>query len=38
LDLLVNANVYHDKIMNEPALASLIQEDIGANPDQQTGA
>jgi len=38
LDLLVNAGVYHDKIMNEPALASLIQEDIGANPDQQTGA
>ena len=38
LDLLVNAGVYHDKFMNEPALASLIQEDIGANPDQQPGA
>lgn len=33
LDLLVNVGVYHDKLMNEPALASLIQEDIGANPD-----
>jgi 3-oxoacyl-[acyl-carrier-protein] synthase-3 len=37
LDLLVNAGVYHDKIMNEPALASLIQEDIGANPDRLSG-
>jgi 3-oxoacyl-[acyl-carrier-protein] synthase-3 len=34
LDLLVNAGVYHDKLINEPALASLIQQDIGANPDQ----
>ena len=38
LDLLVNAGVYHDKFMNEPALASLIQEDIGANPDRSPGA
>jgi 3-oxoacyl-[acyl-carrier-protein] synthase III len=38
LDLLVNAGVYHDKLMNEPALASLIQEDIGANPDHSPGA
>jgi 3-oxoacyl-[acyl-carrier-protein] synthase-3 len=38
LDLLVNAGVYHDKFMNEPALASLIQEDIGANPDHPPGA
>ena len=37
LDLLINAGVYHDKLMNEPALASLIQEDIGANPDQHPG-
>jgi 3-oxoacyl-[acyl-carrier-protein] synthase III len=33
LDLLVNAGVYHDKLLQEPAMASLIQEDIGANPD-----
>jgi 3-oxoacyl-[acyl-carrier-protein] synthase-3 len=38
LDLLINAGVYHDKLLNEPALASLIQEDIGANPDLHTGA
>ncbi len=38
LDLLVNAGVYHDKMMNEPALASLIQEDIGANPVHPPGA
>jgi 3-oxoacyl-[acyl-carrier-protein] synthase III len=33
LDLLINVGIYHDKLMNEPALASLIQEDIGANPE-----
>ena len=38
LDLLINAGVYHDKILSEPAFASLIQEDIGANPDQPAGA
>jgi 3-oxoacyl-[acyl-carrier-protein] synthase-3 len=38
LDLLINAGVYHDKLLSEPALASLIQEDIGANPDLHTGA
>ncbi|MGZ4331769.1 MAG: 3-oxoacyl-ACP synthase [Solirubrobacteraceae bacterium] len=38
LDLLINTGMYHDKILNEPALAALIQEDIGANPDQQSGA
>ena len=38
LDLLINAGVYHDKLMNEPALASLIQEDIEANPDLLPGA
>ncbi len=31
LDLLINAGVFHDRILSEPALASLIQEDIGAN-------
>jgi 3-oxoacyl-[acyl-carrier-protein] synthase-3 len=38
LDLLINAGVYHDKLMNEPAVASLIQEDIEANPDRHPGA
>jgi 3-oxoacyl-[acyl-carrier-protein] synthase-3 len=32
LDLLVNAGLYKEDNMAEPALASLIQEDIGANP------
>jgi 3-oxoacyl-[acyl-carrier-protein] synthase-3 len=32
VDLLVNAGLYHDRILGEPALAALIQEDIGANP------
>ena len=38
LDLLINAGVYHDKILSEPAFASLIQEDIGANLRQPAGA
>jgi 3-oxoacyl-[acyl-carrier-protein] synthase III len=38
LDLLINAGVYRDKLLSEPAFASLIQEDIGANPDQRAGA
>src|SRR6266545_7069851 len=33
LDLLVNAGLYHDRNLGEPALAALIQEDIGANPE-----
>jgi len=32
LDLLVNAGLYKDFNAAEPALASIIQEDIGANP------
>lgn len=32
LDLLVNAGIYRGKHLEEPALAALIQEDIGANP------
>lgn len=32
LDLLVNAGVYKQGNVAEPALASIIQEDIGANP------
>jgi 3-oxoacyl-[acyl-carrier-protein] synthase-3 len=38
LDLLINAGVFHDKILSEPAFASLIQEDIGANVEQAAGA
>ena len=38
LDLLINAGVFHDKILSEPAFASLIQEDIGANLVQAAGA
>jgi 3-oxoacyl-[acyl-carrier-protein] synthase-3 len=38
LDLLINAGVYHDKILSEPAFASLIQEDIGANLRHPPGA
>ena len=33
VDLLINAGIYHDRNLGEPALASLIQEDIGANPE-----
>ncbi len=32
MDLLVNAGLYHDRNLGEPALAPLIQEDIEANP------
>jgi 3-oxoacyl-[acyl-carrier-protein] synthase-3 len=32
LDVLINAGVYRDRNLAEPALAALIQEDIGANP------
>jgi 3-oxoacyl-[acyl-carrier-protein] synthase-3 len=31
--LLLNAGIYHDRLLGEPALAALIQEDIGANPE-----
>ena len=37
VDLLINAGVYNDRGISEPAIASLIQEDIGANPEQQPG-
>jgi 3-oxoacyl-[acyl-carrier-protein] synthase-3 len=30
VDLLVNAGIYRDRNLGEPALAALIQEDIGA--------
>lgn len=34
LDMLINAGLYREDNMGEPALAALIQEDIGANPGQ----
>ena len=33
LDLLINAGLYRDRNLGEPALAALIQQDIGANPE-----
>jgi 3-oxoacyl-[acyl-carrier-protein] synthase-3 len=33
LDLLINVGLYRDRNLGEPALAALIQEDIGANPE-----
>lgn len=33
VDLLVNAGIYRDRNIGEPALAALIQKDIGANPE-----
>lgn len=33
VDLLVNAGIYRDRNLAEPALAALIQEDLGANPE-----
>ncbi|OBH01815.1 3-oxoacyl-ACP synthase [Mycobacterium sp. E136] len=34
VDLLVNAGIYRDRNLGEPALASMIQDDIGANDEQ----
>ena len=34
IDMLINAGIYREDNMGEPALAALIQEDIGANPGQ----
>jgi 3-oxoacyl-[acyl-carrier-protein] synthase III len=33
LDLLVNTGLYRDRNLGEPALAAMIQEDIGAHPE-----
>jgi 3-oxoacyl-[acyl-carrier-protein] synthase III len=33
VDLLLNTGIYHDRNLGEPALAALIQEDLGMNPD-----
>jgi 3-oxoacyl-[acyl-carrier-protein] synthase-3 len=32
-DLIVNAGLYRDRNLGEPALAPLIQQDVGANPE-----
>ena len=37
VQLLINAGVYLDRNISEPAIAALIQEDIGANPESQPG-
>ena len=34
VDLLINAGIYRDRNLAEPALAALIQEDVGANPEE----
>lgn len=34
VDMLINAGIYREDHMGEPALAALIQEDIGASPGQ----
>jgi 3-oxoacyl-[acyl-carrier-protein] synthase-3 len=34
VDMLINAGVYREDNMGEPALAALVQEDTGANPGQ----
>lgn len=33
VDLLVNTGIYRDRNLGEPALAAMIQQDIGANPE-----
>ncbi len=33
IDLLLNAGIYRERILGEPALAALIQADVGANPE-----
>lgn len=37
VDLLVNAGLFHDRVLSEPALAALIQQDVGANPEDPHG-
>lgn len=33
VDLLLNAGLYRERILGEPALAAMIQADVGANPE-----
>jgi 3-oxoacyl-[acyl-carrier-protein] synthase-3 len=37
VDLLLNAGLFHDRMLGEPALAALIQGDVGANPEDPHG-
>jgi 3-oxoacyl-[acyl-carrier-protein] synthase III len=37
VQLLINAGVYLDRNISEPAIAALIQEDVGANPEIRPG-
>lgn len=37
VDLLVNAGIFHERVLGEPAMAALIQEDVGANPEDPHG-
>ncbi len=37
VDLLINTGIYRDKNLAEPALAAIIQKDIGANPEDPHG-
>jgi len=37
VELLINAGVYLDRNISEPAIAALIQQDIGANPEHLAG-
>jgi 3-oxoacyl-[acyl-carrier-protein] synthase III len=37
VDLLINAGIYRDHNLAEPALAALIQSDVGANPEDPHG-
>src|SRR5690606_39137598 len=37
VDLLINAGLYHGRVLSEPALAALIQDDVGANPEDPHG-
>lgn len=34
VDLLINAGIYRDRNLGEPALAAMIQQDIDANPEE----
>jgi 3-oxoacyl-[acyl-carrier-protein] synthase-3 len=38
VDLLINTGVYREDSMGEPALAALVQQDIGASPGQLSAA
>ena len=32
VDLLLNAGLFHDRVLGEPAMAALIQQDVELNP------